>query len=62
MPEPEELLTVAQAADFLQIHEKTLYGWVQSHRVPHLRLGTRAIRFRKSDLLSFLERFAVPSR
>ena len=62
MSEPEEIFTVNQAAEFLAIHPKTLFGWAQSHRIPHVRLGTRAIRFRRSDLLAFLERFAVPSR
>jgi excisionase family DNA binding protein len=61
-PTPDELCDIRQAANFLQVHPKTLYGWVEAHRIPHVRLGTRTIRFRRSDLLAFLDSLAVPAR
>jgi excisionase family DNA binding protein len=51
--EPEKLLTTGQAAEVLQVHPKTLYGWVQSKQIPFVRLGRRAIRFRPSQLDAF---------
>ena len=46
----ESLLTVSEAARWLQVHEKTLYRWIAQGRVPHVRVGGRAVRLRLADL------------
>ncbi len=40
----EKLLTVKEAAAFLQVSEDRLYRWVAWQTIPHIRLG-RSIRF-----------------
>jgi excisionase family DNA binding protein len=51
----ERWLTVAQAAEILQIHPETLRGWLRSGRIPATLLSRRAgYRIRVSDLEAFL--------
>jgi excisionase family DNA binding protein len=51
----EKWLTVAQAADILQIHPETLREWLRSERIPATLLSRRAgYRIRASDLEAFL--------
>jgi excisionase family DNA binding protein len=47
-PEPT-YLDKKQAANLLQVSERTLNSWMQRGLVSYLRIG-RTIRFRKSDL------------
>ena len=47
------LLTVKEAAAFMQVRPKSVYAWVAAGRLPCLRAGNR-IRFRLSDLESWL--------
>jgi excisionase family DNA binding protein len=51
------LLTVAEAAEFLRIRKGTLYQWVEERppRVPYIRLGRRAVRFDRQQLVDWLE-------
>jgi transcriptional repressor of dcmA and dcmR len=52
----EELLDISQAALFLQVSETSLRRWTRSGRLPCLRVGLRRERrFRRADLLAFLE-------
>jgi excisionase family DNA binding protein len=53
----DELRTVPEAASFLRVRVSTLYAWVEERppRVPFIRLGPRAIRFRQSDLDEWVE-------
>jgi excisionase family DNA binding protein len=53
----DQWLTVAQAADILQIHPETLREWLRSGRIPATLLSRRAgYRIRASDLEAFLSR------
>lgn len=55
-PHLEPLLTVAEVAEFLGIHPKSVYDLVDRARVPHVRLGgRRTIRFVRADLLAWLD-------
>ena len=38
------LLTVKQAAEFLQLKPRTIYGMVKENTIPYIRIG-RTIRF-----------------
>ncbi|NOZ21238.1 MAG: helix-turn-helix domain-containing protein [Planctomycetes bacterium] len=61
-PEDEypEIMTVAQAAGYLQLHKQVLYRHVRRGTVPVSRVG-RTLRFKKSVLDAWLERTAWQS-
>jgi hypothetical protein len=40
-----------QMADFVGTERKTMYGWIETGRFPHSRLGKGAISARKSIIL-----------
>jgi excisionase family DNA binding protein len=43
------LLTVADLADVLRVHKKTIYTWVARDAIPHIRLGRRVV-FSPADI------------
>lgn len=49
-----DVLTYQQAAQLLGAPVGTLYSWVHHRRIPHVRLGRRLVRFRRSELLGWL--------
>ena len=49
-----KLLTVRQAAKVLSVSVWHVYRLVQKRKVPFVRVGTRAIRFRSTDLEAWL--------
>jgi excisionase family DNA binding protein len=51
---PQRLLTVKEAAQYLSISVSTLYGWVWQRRVPFVKIG-RAVRFDPRDVEAFVE-------
>jgi excisionase family DNA binding protein len=55
-----DLLTRAQAAEFLGVKEQTLAVWLTTGRynLPAIKVG-RLVRYRLSDLEAFLERRTV---
>jgi hypothetical protein len=60
--ETERLLTEKQAAEVLNVHFTTLSAWrcKKRYNLPFVRLGgARAIRYKMSDLLSFIEKGLV---
>ena len=58
-PFPERLLTVAEAAAFLDKRPQTLAIWRMKRRGPaFVRLG-RAVHYRLADLRAFIERNVV---
>lgn len=51
-----ELLDIGQAAAFLNVSEASLRRWTNSGRLPCMRVGQRRERrFRREDLIGFLE-------
>ena len=50
-----EVMTVKQAAEYLQVNEQVLYRYVREGKVPVARMGT-TIRFKRSVLDQWLER------
>jgi excisionase family DNA binding protein len=54
---PEYPMTVRDAARFLGVSPQTVYLWVERRQIPHLRVMGRNIRFLKSDLEPFRNRF-----
>lgn len=54
--DPEPLLDIEQAARFLNVSETSLRRWTNDGRLACLRVGRRRERrFRKADLLAFME-------
>ena len=51
----DEILTKPQAADFLQVSERSIDYWVVSGQIPYSRIGRRGVRFKKSRLLKWLD-------
>src|SRR5207247_9575878 len=56
MASDSELLDIAQAAALLRVSEASLRRWTNRGRLPCLRIGgRRERRFRRTDLMAFLE-------
>jgi excisionase family DNA binding protein len=51
----EKLLTIRELAERLGIAEGTAYHWLSQGRLPCVRLGSRCVRFRESDVEKMLE-------
>lgn len=49
----EQLLTVKQAAQYLQVAEKTVRKWIKDKKINACILPVNNIRIRKSDILSY---------
>lgn len=49
-----EILTVEQAADFLQVHKMTVYRYIREGLLPAVRLG-KMYRLFSRDLEAFLQ-------
>ena len=55
MDETKDVMTVAEAAEYLQVHIKTLYEWAKSGQLRVIKLGPRSTRILKQDVIRFLE-------
>ena len=56
MPEKQRFLTIAEAAEFLQVSETSLRRWTNSGKLRCFRVGGRSERrFLKEDLLAFMQ-------
>lgn len=51
----DKLLTVYEAAEYLDIHPMTLYRWVRKGKIPAAKLG-KNWRFRKEKLDAWIDR------
>jgi excisionase family DNA binding protein len=50
-----QMMTYRQAADLLQLPIGTIYAMVSHHRIPHVRLGPRLVRFCRDEIAKWLE-------
>lgn len=57
----KELLTVREAAELLSVAESTVYEWAGEQRIPVVRLGRRTLRFRRVDLLRWIDAQNTPA-
>ena len=53
------LFTLGETAEYLKLARQTLYNMVSRREIPFLKAG-RQLRFRKSDLDSWLQESAKP--
>jgi excisionase family DNA binding protein len=51
----DRLLTVRELAERLGISSGTAYHWISQRRLPCVRLSSRCVRFRESDVEKMLE-------
>ena len=56
----DHLLTVHDVAELLRLTKKGVYAMVEARRIPFIRVSNR-LRFRRSDVLGWLEKNRVPS-
>ncbi len=52
--QPDRLLTLNEAADYMNVGYRTIHRWIGSHKLPVCRLSMRALRIRRSDIESFI--------
>jgi excisionase family DNA binding protein len=57
--EHENLLNYAQAAELLNLKRGTIYSLVSRRQIPFIRLGTRIVRFSRSQILAWLQQRAI---
>jgi excisionase family DNA binding protein len=50
-----EIMSIAQAAEYLDISEYTLREWTRLRKIPHMKVNG-SIRFRKSKLDRWMDR------
>ena len=54
------LLTAEEAARFLGLAEPTIRDMTYRHQIPHVKIGTRGVRYRLLDLIDWQERRTCP--
>lgn len=54
-----EVLDKPEASKFLVISTRTLDGWMRKRIVPFSKLPSGTVRFRRSQLLAFIEKYEV---
>jgi excisionase family DNA binding protein len=60
--ESDQLLTVEQVADQLQVHPKSVYRLITNRRLGSIRLGSRSRRVSQQQLDEYLHSLTVPAR
>jgi len=58
----DEMLDYNQLAEEFNIKKGTLHCWVHQHKIPHVRLGPRFVRFRRSEIEAWMREKDVPAR
>src|SRR5690349_17807240 len=53
---PDRLMNIREAAQLMSLSPGSVYHYVSQGRIPVVRLSSRCIRFRRSDLLKWWER------
>lgn len=58
----EDLMTVTDVAEYLNLRPKTVYNYVSMGIIPSLRLNRKCVRFRKSEIDLWLQNFHQKGR
>ena len=61
LQEEETFLTAAQAAEFLGYAKSYIYKMIMRREIAYFKVGSRAVRFAKSDLVAYLNKCRVSS-
>ncbi len=51
----DRLLRARDVADLLDVSPSTILDWWEAGKLPGFRLSSRAVRFRESEVLAWLE-------
>jgi len=51
----DELLTIEQVADKLQLHPDTIRRYIRERKLPSVRISGTVVRVKQSDLDKFIE-------
>jgi len=57
-----ELLTIPDAADYLNISHWTVRKWMRLKRIPYMQVNSRVIRIEKKDLDQFVKETKIPAK
>lgn len=52
-----DILTVKEVAKILQVHERTVYRWLEKGDLKCARLGRKTYRVFESDLRKFIRKY-----
>jgi len=55
----EPLMTIKEVAKYLKMDEKYLYSLVARKAIPHYRVSSRTIRFRRSDIDEWMKKISL---
>ena len=58
---PDDLLTIAEAAELLSVSAVTVSRWRRQGRLPTLKVGPRAVRIRRGDLALLTRPYRGPA-
>jgi excisionase family DNA binding protein len=50
----DELLTVSEVAEMLKVNQQTVRNWIDRGELSAVRVGSRRVRVKESDLYAFL--------
>ena len=60
-PFSSDYLRRGEAAKYLEVSSRTLARWIVRGHIPYIRIGSRLMLFRRSDLDRTMERFKASS-
>ena len=52
---PDDLLTIDEIASILKVHRETVKWYIQTNKIPAIKLGYRTVRVKSIDLQNFIE-------
>ncbi len=57
-----DILTEPEAAELLSVEPRTLRLWRHTRGLPHYKLTAKVIRYRRGDLIGWMDRCRVATR
>jgi len=51
----ERLITMEEVGDLIGLDRSIIYNWKRRGLLPHYKIGKRAVRFKLSEILQWLE-------
>ena len=55
--ETPDTLTEGEAAEFLRVRRRTVREWRANQGLPHFKINSRVVLYRRADLAAWLEKF-----
>ena len=51
----ERFMTMEEVGNLMGLDRSTVYNWKRKGLLPHYKIGKRAVRFKRSEILQWLE-------